>query len=301
MSVFFPNQAEMIKIQYRKLGKTGLKVSSLGLGIEHLKNKPIQEITNVLETAIEYGVNYFDLVWSLPNVIQGVSKAITNKDVHLAVHLGSSFRNGKYVKVKGVKRCEETFRETLDRLGKDCVSIINLHYVKNMKEWKRVSKPKGVLDLAIRLRDEGLGKGIALSTHELEVVRKAAVHSEIASVMYQVNLANHLLPGRDEALSYCASNGVGIVAMKPFAAGNLLKPGKKVKFPEYKTGGLRTELRIPSSLSEFKCLHYSLSQIGVCCVVFGAKTVQELKRNLEYHSMGINELDYNKEISLLTT
>ena len=297
--LFFPTQAKVTTLKYINLGNTGLEVSSLGLGVEHLKNKPVEEITNVLETAIENGVNYFDLVWSLPDVIQGVSQATINKDVHLAVHLGSSYRNGKYVKAKSVKRCEETFRETLDRLDKDSISLINLHYVKNMKEWNRVSKLNGVLDLAIRLRDEGLGKVIALSTHEIDVVRMAAVHSEIASVMYQVNIANHVLPGRDEVLSICAENGVGVVAMKPFAAGNLLKPGKMVKFPDYKTGGLRTELRVPGSLSEYKCLHYSLSQMGVCCVVFCAKTVEELERNLDYYSIGKNESEYTDELSLL--
>ena len=121
-------------MEYRRLGNTGLEVSALGFGVEHLKKKPVKEITSVIATAIDLGINYFDLVWSLPNVIEGISQAINNKDVHLAVHLGSSYRNGKYVKAKSVKRCEETFKETLDRLGKDSVSIINLHYVKNMME-----------------------------------------------------------------------------------------------------------------------------------------------------------------------
>ena len=110
--------------------------------------------------------------------------------------------------------------------------------------------------------------------------------------MYQVNMSNHNLPGRDETLSYCKKTGIGLVAMKPYAGGNLLKFGKKVKFPEYKTGGLRVEYRIPGSLTSVKCLHYSLSQVGVSCVVFGVKNVQELESNLKYFTSTEEERDY---------
>ena len=289
----------MIIMEYRPLGNTGIKVSSFGLGVEHLKNQPTENITQVITKAIMSGINYFDLVWSLPNVIEGVSRAIADFDVHLAVHLGSSYRNGKYVKAKSTKRCEETFRETLDRLDQDSVSIINLHYVRGLKQWKEAIKPKGVLDLAVRLRDEGLGRIIAISTHELDVVRLASDDSDLSSVMFQVNMANHSLPGRNETLSFCNDNGMGFVAMRPFAAGNLLKPGKRVKFPEYKTGGLRAEFRVPASLTDVKCLHYSLSQVGVSCVVFGVKNVHELERNLNYLSSKEEDRNYNNEVSLL--
>jgi predicted aldo/keto reductase-like oxidoreductase len=180
-------------MEYRSLGNTGIKVSSLGLGVEHLKKESSEYITQVIKKAITSGINYFDLVWSLPNVIEGVSEAIIKSDIHLAVHLGSSYRNGKYLKAKSVKKCEETFRETLDRLNRDSVSIINLHYIKGMKEWNNATKSKGILDLAVRLREEGLGRIIAVSTHDLKVVKKMANHSELASVMYQINMANHLL------------------------------------------------------------------------------------------------------------
>jgi predicted aldo/keto reductase-like oxidoreductase len=286
-------------MEYRPLGNTGINISSFGLGVEHLKKESRENIAQVIKRAIIGGINYFDLVWSLPHVIEGVSQAIEESEVHLAVHLGSSYRNGKYVKAKSMKKSEDTFRETLERLEKDSVSIINLHYVRGLKQWNEAIKPNKILDLAVRLREEGLGRIIAVSTHELDVVKQAAIHPELSSVMYQVNMANHNLSGRDDILSLCAENGFGLVAMKPFAAGNLLKIGKKVKFPDYKTGGLKGEFRIPRSLTDFKCLHYSLSQVGVNCLVFGAKNIHELERNLRYFSSSVEERKYEKELSQL--
>ena len=168
-----------------------------------------------------------------------------------------------------------------------------------MKRWEEVIKDGGVLDLAVRLRDEGLGDIMAISTHTMDVVRRAVDHPEVSSVMYQVNMANHQLTGRDEVLSYCKVKGMGLVAMKPYAAGNLLKPGRKVKFPDYKTGGLKAEFRIPKTITDVKCLHYSLNQPGVCCVVTGANGLEELESTLGYLTATDEELDFTSELSAL--
>lgn len=290
----------MISMEYRPLGNTGLTVSTLGMGVEHLKWKSKEYTAEVVREAISHGVNYFDLVWSLPQVIEGVSQGIRdNNEIHLAVHLGSSYRDGRYVKTRGTRRCEETYRETLQRLDEDSVSVINLHYVKGLGQWDELTKPRGILDLAVRLRDEGLGKIVSISTHSLEVVKLATEHPEISSVMYQINMANHGLQGRDEALRLCSDRGMGVVAMKPYAAGNLLKANKKVKFPEHKTGGVRAELRIPGSMTNIKCLHYSLSQPGVSCAVSGPKTVKELQSTLSYFRSSEESRSYQSELALL--
>ena len=287
-------------MEYRSLGNTGIETSVIGLGVEHLKKCSTDAIAEVIERAVDAGINYFDLVWSFPHVIEGVAQGTEgNDDVHLAVHLGSSYRKDKYLRVKTVKKCEETFRETLERLDRGSVSVINLHYIGGMKRWEEITKDNSVLDLAVSLRDEGLGKFIGLSTHTLDVVRRAVDHPEISSVMYQVNMANHTLTGRDEVLSYCMKNSVGLVAMKPYAAGNLLKTGRKVKFPDYKTGGLKAEFRIPKTITDVKCLHYSLNQPGVCCVVTGANGLEELDSTLKYLTASAEEKDYISELSSL--
>ena len=287
-------------MKYRSLGDTGIETSVIGLGVEHLKKRSTDYIAEVVRRAIDAGINYFDLVWSFPHVIEGVAKGVEGvDDVHLVVHLGSSYRKDKYTRAKTVKKCEETFRETLDRLEQDKVSVINLHYIGGIKRWDEVTKDGGVLDLAVRLREEGLGEIIAISTHTLDVVRYAVDHPEISSVMYQVNMANHTLTGRDEVLSYCSENGVGLVAMKPYAAGNLLKTGRKVKFPDYKTGGLKAEFRIPKTITDVKCLHYTLDQPGVNCVVTGSNGIEELESTLRYLTVGDEEKDFTSVLSAL--
>jgi len=288
-------------MEYRPLGNTGLDISVIGVGVQHLKNQSAESIASVIQEAVNHGVNYFDLVWNFPNLIAGFAEGIARSkgDVNLAVHLGSCYREGKYVKSRNPRWCEAVFRESLERLDTDKV-IINIHYVMNLKEWREITKPRGILDLALRLRDEGLGETIALSTHDYRVVELAADHPEIRSVMYPVNMANHRHEGRDVALRRCAETGTGAVAMKPYAKGNLLQAGKTVNFSPFDTGGSERKQKIPLSNTAVRCLSYSLSQPGICCAVVGIKTIEELLGGLAYIEASETERAYEKELALFS-
>ena len=52
-------------MEYRKLGRTGLNVSAIGLGTEHLE-KSRETMEEVLRTAVDAGVNYIDVLYSNP-------------------------------------------------------------------------------------------------------------------------------------------------------------------------------------------------------------------------------------------
>jgi predicted aldo/keto reductase-like oxidoreductase len=54
-------------MEYRTLGKTGLKVSSTGLGTEYLTNQSEKTIADVLHTAVEADFSYIDLLWDNPD------------------------------------------------------------------------------------------------------------------------------------------------------------------------------------------------------------------------------------------
>ena len=287
-------------MELRKLGKQGIEVGVIGLGIEHLKKNPREEIVEVIQETVALGVNYFDLIWSYPHIISAVGEGIKgNRDkVTLAAHLGSCYRGEKYVRNRTPKKCRETFEEVLGNLGTDYVDVINLHYLSE-KDWHKVFKPGGVFDLAKELVEEGKARSIGASTHDLNLLRKIAPMTEINSVMFQVNMANHRLPGRDEAFKLCADNGKGIIAMKPFAKGKLLKSKKKEKIPSYATGGVKMTSRMPEGNTSAKCLHYSLSQPGVSVAVPGASNIEELRDCVNYINVSNDEKTYEGELEEL--
>jgi predicted aldo/keto reductase-like oxidoreductase len=61
---------------YRALGTSGLTVSEVGLGCEHLQDKPLSQIQSVLDEAFERGVNIMDLFMSQPQVRMDLGQAL---------------------------------------------------------------------------------------------------------------------------------------------------------------------------------------------------------------------------------
>ena len=77
---------------YRILGNTGLKVSAIGLGAEHITFEGYDEICRVVDKCIDAGINYFDFFMAAPHVRTQFGKALGShrKDIILAVHMGST-------------------------------------------------------------------------------------------------------------------------------------------------------------------------------------------------------------------
>lgn len=287
-------------ISRRGLGRTGLQVSEIGIGCEHLRGLKREKIANIVREALARGVNYIDLVWSLPDVLEGIADGIEGQreNVHLTVHLGSGHVDGRYKRSRTPDECERCFDDALNVLRTDYADVANIHYVKDLKVWKEV-KGSGIIDLAVQLKEKGRSRGVGISTHAIEVIKQAVETGVIDLVTYQVNMANHNLPGRDEALRLCADHGIGVVAMKPFARGKLLQSGKRVKIAKYQTGGITVDAKIPASVTPIRCLNYVLSQPAVCTTIVGVSSLDELHSILAYPKASQEEKDYSQSLKEL--
>ncbi|MCX7774087.1 MAG: aldo/keto reductase, partial [Clostridia bacterium] len=86
-------------MEYRQLGKTGMRVSTLGLGMEYLQAEVSrQTVISVVHKAIDEGINYFDLLGCSPEVQDNFGAAFRGfrDKVHLAGHLGMGESDGQY-------------------------------------------------------------------------------------------------------------------------------------------------------------------------------------------------------------
>ncbi|HDS09700.1 MAG TPA: aldo/keto reductase [Firmicutes bacterium] len=97
-------------MEYRKLGKTDLKVSAISLGTEHLWCKKYDVMDSVISHSIENGINYFDIVFSFPEYLKNLGKCFKGKrdKVFLTGHLRSGThgeKDNKYRLTGDVKEC----------------------------------------------------------------------------------------------------------------------------------------------------------------------------------------------------
>jgi predicted aldo/keto reductase-like oxidoreductase len=130
------------------------------------------------------------------------------------------------------------------------------------------------MDLARRFQREGKARFLAMSGHRNRAALEAIRSGHIGVWMFPVSLAWNWAPGRKEVYQACAQNDVGLVAMKPYAGGNLFQQRER------------------SQVSAVQCLHYVLSQPGMTCAVPGVKDLEELDATLAYNSASDEEKDF---------
>lgn len=194
-----------------------------------------------------------------------------------------------------VVECEQQFYKTLSKVNTSYTDVANIHYVRNEKEYDKIVDSDGILELALRLKEESKAKAICISTHEPKVGMQAAKSGKFDLVVIQVNISNNAMPGRDKMLATCSRENVGVIAMKPFAGGKLLQRNS-VRIAQYQRGGNALKKKIPLNITPMQSVSYALSQIGVVCTVPGVKSVSELEESLHYLTATNEERDYSSVI-----
>ena len=291
-------------MRYRKLGRTEIDVGIVGLGGEYLEYASRDTIISVVNAAIAHEVNYVDLFMASPDVRDNFGIALKNKR-HKAIvagHLGAAFENGQYYRTRDKVVSEKFFNDLLTRLQTDYIDVLMLHYIDEPDDYETVFGSEGLLGLAMRVKREGKARFIGMSSHKVPVALKAVNSGHIDVLMFPINPAFDTLPGnvkvetskqdnaysqpsiainktapeRKELYHACAIHGVGIVAMKPYAAGWLFTKGN------------------PSSivLTPVQCINYVLSQPGVCTVVPGCRNAEEMKDALAFLDATGEEKDF---------
>jgi predicted aldo/keto reductase-like oxidoreductase len=267
-------------METRKLGRTGLQVGVIGLGTEHLHKKPRKTVVSVIHEAIDRGMNYFDLVFSFSEYRDNLGAALKGRrdKVIVAGHIGCAETDGRFRKTRFVRECDILFHDLLRRLDTDYIDVLVLQFVDKEEDYEEIMKPRGLMELARRLQNEGKARAIGLSGHKIPVALKTVRSSEIDVLMFPLNLAWDVVPGREEILQACAEEAVGLVAMKVFAGGRIFQK------------------REGQHVTPVQCLQYALSQTGVSTVVPGVKSISELKEVLHFLEATKEEKDFGPVI-----
>ena len=288
-------------LEYRELGRTGLKVSEIGMGCEGFVGKPYAQVKEMVDVMEAAGVNCIDLYTSNPQVRTDLGRAMEGRREKfiLQAHLCSVWKNGQYQRTRVLSEVKEGFQEQLRLLNTDHVEIGMIHYVDSMADWEGV-RTGGVLAYAQELRDKGVIGSIGLSSHNPEVALAAVNSGLIQVLMFSVNPCYDLQPAdedveqlwneknyekplvnmdpqRQALYETCQRLGVGITVMKAFGGGDLLS---------------ETLSPAGKALTLYQCLHYALTRPGVASVMSGARNVEELRTSIAYEQAPEEERDY---------
>ena len=150
-------------MRYRRLGKTELMVSEIGLGAEWLERHNAEECRAVIDRCGEQGINILDCWMPEPNVRSNIGAAIRGKRERWFIqgHLGSTWQNGQYVRTRDMEKVKEAFADLLERLGTDYIDLgMTYSFNKNFSTY--VDYKINMLD-----NDEALYDAYGISTDDI--------------------------------------------------------------------------------------------------------------------------------------
>ena len=256
-------------MQYRVLGRTGLKVSALGFGTMRFKmveNHVDQDYAiQVLHRAMDLGVNYFD---SAVGYCHGESEQTLGKAL-------KGRREGKVISTKyppwGRDLTAGDYRKILEqsltRLDLDYLDLHNMHGL----DWETAEKvfAKGMaMEGARKAKEEGLVKHLGFSFHDdprrMIDICKLAPDFDVVTCQY-----NLLDRANEESMAAVRKMGVGVVVMGPVAGGRLGFPSEKLQ------GALPGRVVSTPELA----LRFVLTNPSVSVALSGMNTIEMVEEN----------------------
>ena len=194
-------------MEYRILGKTGLKVSRMGFG-----GIPIQRIdaagTKALMRKVrDAGINYIDTArgYSVSESYLGESLEGIRQDFVLAT--------------KSMSRTKEAMATDIDislaNLRTDYIDLYQIHNP-SPEQLDQVIAPGGALEALLEAKQAGKIGHIGISIHSPEVFRRALELPWVETIMFPYNIVES--HGTD-LIHACAEKNIGFIDMKPLAGG----------------------------------------------------------------------------------
>ena len=251
-------QGDMI---YRKLGKTGERVSAIGLGGAHIGRPEEKEAIRIIRAAIDRGINFLDNCWDYSNG-------------KCEVWMGNALRDGYRQKVflmtkfdgRNKATAAKQIDESLQRLQTDHIDLMQYHENIRMEDPDVFFSESGPLEALLEAKKAGKIRYIGFTGHKdpavhgrmLDVAHAHDFHFDTAQMPLNI-LDAQFRSFAHEVVPRLVQQGIGVLAMKPMAFGVI--PQNKIA-----TG--------------IECLHYSLN-LPTSVVITGCDSMERVDQAFE--------------------
>ena len=246
----------------RVLGRTGVKVSLIGLGGWHLGFKWLEEELSIrmIRTAIDNGINFMDNCWDYN---EGAS------EIRMGKALQDGYRERAFVmtKIDGRTKQEaaKQLDESLQRLQMDHIDLVQHHEILRYEDPYRIFDEQGANAALIEARDAGKIRFIGFTGHKdprihlhmLEVAKEYGF--EFDTVQMPLNVMDaHYRSFEKMVLPELLNQNIGVLAMKTLANGTILES---------------------NTVTAIECLQYAMN-LPTSVVITGCQSMEDLDQAL---------------------
>lgn len=217
-------------MKYRILGRTGARVSLVGIGGFHLAKPggPSEaEAIRIVRTAIDAGINFCDNCWDYNG---------GESEVRLGKALRDGYRQKAFLMTKIDGRTAEAataqLETSLKRLQTDHIDLLQFHEIIRMNDPERVFAPGGALEAVLRAKEQGKVRHIGFTGHKSQAIHAhmfevAKQHDfRFDTVQMPVNIMDaHFDSFQKRIFPIAEAAGTAVLAMKTFGDNFILTSG----------------------------------------------------------------------------
>lgn len=219
----------------RPLGKTGRMISIVGFGggSRYLLQEDMDIAERMIHHAIELGINYFDTGHSY------LKGEVRESQQRYGRFLVPTYRKQITLTTKLSARDAETAKKQLDEslsdLKTDHLDVLHFHGLARQEDIDRIVTKDGALKAYRRWKEQGVIGAIGLTGHQdSKIILEAMKRIEPDCIMCPQNPGHGpkkgypMYPGVDfasDVIPYALDHGIGLLAMKTMAQGNLIGKG----------------------------------------------------------------------------
>ena len=246
-------------IALRKFGRADAQISILGFGGHHLGEAPDQKTAvEIIHRAVDGGITFYDNCWEYR---RGKTE----------IWMGAGLKGRRDKVFLMTKTCPhgrdasialQMLEESLRRLQTDHLDLWQLHDLRTPGDLRAIFGRGGALEALIQARREGRVRFLGLTGHhDPAILLDAMGRFDFDTVLVALNAADvHDSSFARTVLAEAARRGMGVIGMKVYAAGVLLRAGAHGLTPD-------------------RALRYVLSLPGVSTVVIGCSSPEEVDEN----------------------
>jgi predicted aldo/keto reductase-like oxidoreductase len=249
-------------IPYRTLGRTGERVSLIGLGGYHLGNQSDpDESIRIIRTGIDEGINFLDNCWDYNN---------GESEIRMGRALRDGYRQKAFLmtKIDGRNKTAAVaqINESLRRLQTDRIDLLQFHEVIRDSDPDRIFAEGGAIEVVQEAKKAGKVRFVGFTGHKspdihLKMLATAAHHGfAFDAVQMPLNVMDaHFNSFEKKVLPALTKDGIGVLGMKPM--GDHLILNSKTATP-------------------IECLHYAMN-LPTSVVITGCDSLPILQQALQ--------------------
>lgn len=287
-------------MEYRELGKTGLKISNLSFGASSLGSVFHEtreaESLEAVYAAIEGGINFIDVSpyyghYKAETVLGKALRQIPRDKYYLSTKVGRYGKDGVNTWDYSGKRATESVYESMERLGIDYIDIINVHDIEF-----QAALPGGLqkvvdetLPALVELRDKGVVGHVGITDLQLANLKWVIEHCPEGTVESVLNFCHYCL-NDDELVDYLdffEQRGIGVINASPLSMGLLSQRGVPDWHPAPKAlveacaraAAYCNEVGYPI---EKLAVQYSVENPRIAGNLFSSANPANVRRNIEW-------------------